>query len=88
MQESCRSRISADAGGASIHQQSAGLALELVFTIRLIRLTFLFLFQGYDWSQGLDYEKLLSSYLTTGFQATSFGLAVQEINRMVGCLCC
>jgi len=39
--------------------------------------------QGYDWSQGLDYEKLLQSYLTAGFQATSFGLAVQEVNKMV-----
>jgi len=39
--------------------------------------------EGYDWSKGLDYEKIVASYLTTGFQATSFGLAVQEINKMV-----
>ncbi|KAJ8919797.1 hypothetical protein NQ315_006326 [Exocentrus adspersus] len=40
---------------------------------------------GYDWSQGLDYDKLLSSYLCTGFQATNFGLAVNEINKMIQC---
>ncbi|KAF7269709.1 hypothetical protein GWI33_017229 [Rhynchophorus ferrugineus] len=40
---------------------------------------------GYDWSQGLDYNKLLNSYTQTGFQATSFGLAVDEINRMIKC---
>ena len=44
---------------------------------------FLIIFSGYDWSKGLDYEKIVASYLTTGFQATSFGLAVQEINKMV-----
>lgn len=38
---------------------------------------------GYDWNQGLNYEKIVASYLTTGFQATSFGLAVAEINKMV-----
>lgn len=38
---------------------------------------------GYDFSKGVDYEALLDSYLRTGFQATNFGLAVQEINRML-----
>lgn len=38
---------------------------------------------GYDFDRGLDYHALLQSYLTTGFQATSFGQAVNEINRMV-----
>jgi len=38
---------------------------------------------GYDFNNGIDYHKLLSSFLTTGFQATNFGLAVNEINRMV-----
>lgn len=41
--------------------------------------------QGYDWSKGLDYEKLLKTYLTSGFQATNFGLAVEEINKMLEC---
>ena len=39
--------------------------------------------RGYDLNNGLDYEKLLKSYLNTGFQATNFGKAVNEINRMV-----
>lgn len=38
---------------------------------------------GYDFSGGVDYERLLGSFLTTGFQATSFGLASAEINKMV-----
>lgn len=38
---------------------------------------------GYDFDRGLDYNALLQSYLNTGFQATSFGQAVNEINRMV-----
>lgn len=40
---------------------------------------------GYEWNQGLDYNKLLDSYLQTGFQATNFGLAVKEINKMIFC---
>lgn len=40
---------------------------------------------GYDWNQGLNYDKLLKSYLHTGFQATNFGLAVEEINKMIEC---
>lgn len=39
--------------------------------------------RGYDFDCGLDYRALLQSYLTTGFQATSFGQAVIEVNRMV-----
>lgn len=31
----------------------------------------------------VDYHALLRSYRTSGFQATNFGLAVEEINRMV-----
>lgn len=41
------------------------------------------LVKGYDFNQGVDYHKLLQSYRTSGFQATNFGLAVEEINRMV-----
>lgn len=32
---------------------------------------------------GVDYDALLKSYLTTGFQATNFGLAVQRIDEML-----
>lgn len=38
---------------------------------------------GYDFNEGVNYDKILGSYLTTGFQATNFGRAVQEINKMV-----
>lgn len=38
---------------------------------------------GYDWNKGLDYDRLLQTYLTSGFQATNFGKAVNEINSMV-----
>lgn len=49
-----------------------------------IFLNFFFVcFQGYDFNQGVDHDKLLESFLTTGFQATNFGLAVKEVERMV-----
>ena len=32
---------------------------------------------------GVDFEALLNTYATTGFQATSFGKAAEEINKMV-----
>ena len=31
----------------------------------------------------VDYHALLQSFRTTGFQATNFGLAVEEIQKMV-----
>ncbi|XP_070703836.1 deoxyhypusine synthase-like [Pempheris klunzingeri] len=39
--------------------------------------------RGYDFNQGVDHRALLQSFLTTGFQATNFGLAVQELNNMI-----
>lgn len=41
--------------------------------------------KGYDWSEGINYENLLKTYKTSGFQSTNFGLAVEEINRMIEC---
>lgn len=41
--------------------------------------------RGYDWKTGVDYDKLLKTYVHTGFQATNFGLAVEEINKMIEC---
>jgi len=38
---------------------------------------------GYDWSKGNDLQGILNSYVTTGFQATNFGLAVDVINKMI-----
>uniref|UniRef100_A0A8C9RNS6 deoxyhypusine synthase n=2 Tax=Scleropages formosus TaxID=113540 RepID=A0A8C9RNS6_SCLFO len=39
--------------------------------------------RGYDFNQGVDHRALLQSYLTTGFQASSFAQAVREINKMI-----
>jgi deoxyhypusine synthase len=41
--------------------------------------------QGYNWNQGLDYHKLIASFRTTGFQATSFSKACEQINKMIEC---
>ncbi|XP_060520338.1 probable deoxyhypusine synthase [Cylas formicarius] len=41
--------------------------------------------QGYDWNLGLNYEQILKSYMLSGFQATNFGNAVNEINKMIAC---
>lgn len=39
--------------------------------------------RGYDWNRGIHYDELMASYKNTGFQATNFGKAVDEINRML-----
>ncbi|KAK3851054.1 hypothetical protein Pcinc_042279 [Petrolisthes cinctipes] len=39
--------------------------------------------KGYDFNTGLDYHSLLQSFRYSGFQATSFGCAVEEINKML-----
>ena len=39
--------------------------------------------KGYDFNEGVDYHALLQSYKYSGFQATNFGLAVEEINKMI-----
>ncbi|MFA5992466.1 MAG: deoxyhypusine synthase [Candidatus Pacearchaeota archaeon] len=38
--------------------------------------------KGYDFNQGLDYEKLIDSYETTGFQATNLAKAIKIIKKM------
>ena len=38
---------------------------------------------GWDFERGRDLDGLLDSMLRTGFQATAFGRAVNEVNRMV-----
>ncbi len=40
--------------------------------------------KGYDFNDGVDHHALLQSYRLSGFQATNFGLAVNQINQMVG----
>lgn len=39
--------------------------------------------KGYDWSQGLNYDEILKSFKNAGFQATNFGNACEEINKML-----
>jgi len=41
--------------------------------------------KGYDFNAGVDHHALLQSYKYSGFQATNFGLAVEEINKMIEC---
>lgn len=50
--------------------------------------------EGYHFSKPdqsgskVDYHALLESFRKSGFQATNFGLAVDQINQMVCCVCC
>ncbi|XP_008327930.1 deoxyhypusine synthase [Cynoglossus semilaevis] len=39
--------------------------------------------RGYDFNQGVDYQKLLQSFLHTGFQATHVAMAIQQIIKMI-----
>lgn len=39
--------------------------------------------KGYDWNCGIDYHALFNTYKYSGFQATNFGLAVEEIKKMI-----
>ncbi|KAI9104787.1 DHS-like NAD/FAD-binding domain-containing protein [Phlyctochytrium arcticum] len=39
--------------------------------------------RGYDFNNGIDYPALMASYARTGYQATSLGQAIVEINRMI-----
>ncbi|KAJ3115916.1 hypothetical protein HDU96_010862 [Phlyctochytrium bullatum] len=39
--------------------------------------------EGYDFNEGVDYQKLLKAMATTGFQATALSQAIDEINRMI-----
>ncbi|TKY44531.1 Deoxyhypusine synthase [Spatholobus suberectus] len=39
--------------------------------------------EGYDFNRGVNYPLLLSSMLTTGFQASNLGDAIQVVNQML-----
>ena len=43
----------------------------------------IFFYESEDFSKGANLESLVSSLLSTGFQATNVGLAIHEINKMV-----
>jgi deoxyhypusine synthase len=39
--------------------------------------------KGYDFNNGVDFDKLMASYLTTGYQSTNLGLAINQIQKMI-----
>jgi len=39
--------------------------------------------KGYDFNEGVNFEALLESFKSFGFQATNLGLAIEEIRRMI-----
>lgn len=41
--------------------------------------------RGYDFNEGINYESLLTSYTSIGFQATHFARAVDVLNEVVSC---
>lgn len=71
-------------------EQAPSIALEAVLKTSSDLPADLPKIRGYDFNQGVDLQAVLKSYLTTGFQASSLGLAIQEVNHMVrgwGCTC-
>lgn len=62
------------------------VAASAILTPTLTDLSHRPVVRGYDFNQGVDYERLLQSYATTGFQATLFSRAVDQINQMVSVL--
>ncbi|XP_057535265.1 deoxyhypusine synthase-like [Amaranthus tricolor] len=39
--------------------------------------------EGYDFNQGVNYPKLLKSFISTGFQASNLGEAIDVVNEML-----
>ena len=39
--------------------------------------------KGYDFNQGVDYNKLLDSFASTGFQATGLSKAIEIVDKMI-----
>ncbi|XP_066270169.1 deoxyhypusine synthase-like isoform X2 [Branchiostoma lanceolatum] len=38
--------------------------------------------EGYDFNSGVNLDGVVKHYLTTGFQASNFGMAIEQINKM------
>src|SRR3989344_3807434 len=38
---------------------------------------------GYDFNNGIDFEKIIKSFSSTGFQASNFSRAVEIVNKMI-----
>ncbi|XP_019744284.1 deoxyhypusine synthase [Hippocampus comes] len=64
-------------------EQAPSIALEAVLKTSSELPEDLPKIRGYDFNQGVDLQAVLKSYLTTGFQASSLGLAIQEVNHMI-----
>ena len=39
--------------------------------------------QGYDFNKGVDYDKIIDSFTSTGFQASHFSKAIEIVNKMI-----
>ena len=52
-------------------------------TWKLVVIFFFSHIQVWKEGKGVDYHALLSSYRTSGFQATNFGMAMEQITKMV-----
>ncbi|XP_074304053.1 deoxyhypusine synthase-like [Silene latifolia] len=39
--------------------------------------------EGYDFNQGVNYSEFLNSFVSTGFQASNLGDAIQLVNQML-----
>ncbi|XP_010681287.2 deoxyhypusine synthase isoform X1 [Beta vulgaris subsp. vulgaris] len=39
--------------------------------------------QGYDFNQGVNYSQLVKSFISTGFQASNLGEAIEVVNQML-----
>lgn len=42
--------------------------------------------KGYDFNDGINYDNLFDSYLTTGFQASNMAMAIQVCDLYCGCI--
>lgn len=40
---------------------------------------------GYNWDNGINYDRILDSYTTSGFQATNVAFAINEMKKMIEC---
>jgi deoxyhypusine synthase len=43
--------------------------------------------RGHDFNRGRDLDSIMAAMMTSGFQATALGQAVEEVNRMVRSSC-
>lgn len=64
-------------------QTEPDIAKDAVFKSSTEMLTGTPIVRGFNWDEGIDYDNILSSYINSGFQATNFGKAVSEIQKMV-----